>query len=247
LTRGPFNNLAAHVALLRTTTMNEPAALSTDDVSKSPSSPLAPAALRQLFFTPSAFFRSASLDHGPAWLIVAWISGMSSVIDRVDQRLLRAELKGVSSGTAAFEESWYAFWTLVLGMGFVWAGWNYWVGGWWYRMRLSWSGAWGTDPQKARLVHTFAGFVVYLPAVLYTMTQTIMYPNYRAAWASESVWGLLLMGFVLWSTVVSWRAVLAAFPVRPTRALWWFLILPIIFYCVLFGAVGVLLNMADGG
>jgi hypothetical protein len=109
-----LNNAAAQVALVRTTTMNEPA-IPTGDVSQSSANPLAPGALRQLFFSPAAYFRSMSLDEGPAWLVVAWISGVSSVIDRVDQRLLRADLKDGSSGTGAIEDSWYAFWVLALG------------------------------------------------------------------------------------------------------------------------------------
>lgn len=188
-----------------------------------------------------------SLDEGSAWLVVAWISGVSSVIDRVDQRLVRADLKGGGNGMGAIEESWYAFWALALGAGLVWACWNWWVGGWWYRMRLAWSGASDTDPRKARLVYTFAGFVVNMPAVLYTIAQSLTYPNYRAAWNADSGWSLLIMACLLWSTVVSWRAVLAAFPVRPTRALWWFLILPITFYSILLGVLGALLSVADGG
>jgi hypothetical protein len=225
--------------------MNEPAT-STDEVAQAPGNPLAATALKQLFFSPSAYFRSASLDRGHAWLFVVWISGISSVIGRVDQSLIRADRGGADNGLDAIVGSWYSFWALALGAGLVWACWNWWIFGWWFRARLAWSGASGIDPRQARLVYMFAGFVVNMPSVLYTIAQSIIHPNYRAAWNADSAGSLLIVVCLLWSTVVSWRAVLTTFPVRRTPALWWFLVLPITFYCILFGVLGTLLAVAAG-
>lgn len=94
------------------------------------------------------------------------------------------------------------------------------------------------------MTYTFVTLVVALPAVLYAIVQSIAYPNYRAAWEADSMWDLVIVACLLWSVVVSWRAVLAVFPVRPTRAVWWFLILPIAVYVVVIGAVGALFALA---
>ena len=225
--------------------MNEPAT-STGEVTQSHGNPLALKALRHLFFSPSQYFRSAEIDRGPAWLFVAWISGIASVIDRVDQRMMRADLNGGDGGMGAIVGSWRYFWALAFGAGIIWACWNWWIGGWWYRIRLVWSGAADTNPRHARLVYMFSSLVVNLPAVLYTIMESITYPNYQAAWKADSSLSLLIIACLLWSTMVSWRAVLTSFPVRPTRALWWFLILPITVYSIVFGVTGVLFAVADG-
>lgn len=207
-------------------------------------SPLSLAALRRLFLSPTEYFKSAPLDQGYAWLLVAWLSGITSVIGRVDQRMLRADLGGTGADSmAGAVDSWPTFWGFVLGFGVLWAAWNWWIGGWWYRVRLRWSGAVDADPRQARLVYMFAGVVFTLPTVLYTIVQSAVHANYRAAWQAEAGWDAIILVFVFWSVVVSWRGVLAVFPVRRTRALWWFAVLPASLYAIVLIGLGVLLAM----
>jgi hypothetical protein len=217
-----------------------------DGGSTLPSS-LSPSALKQLFFAPTKYFQSAQLAKGQAWLFAAWLSGISSVIDRVDQRLLRSDL-GVGQargGIDSIVDSWPRYWSFLLAFGVLWAAWNWWVGGWWYRVRLRWSGASGADPRQARLVYTFAGFVVCMPAVAYVIGQTALYPSYRVAWEADSSWSAVLLVFMFWSIIVSWRGVTASFPVRRTPALWWFAVLPACLYTVLIGVLGGLMANLD--
>lgn len=225
----------------------EDGATSAAEVPKIVKSPLSATALARLFFAPTKYFQSASLDQGHAWLLASWVSGISSVIDRIDQRLLRSEIgSGSVSGMGRFVDSWPAFWGLLLTFGILWAAWNWWIGGWWYRIRINWSGAANADPRQARLVYTFSSMVVTLPAVVYAGIQTAMYPSYLAAWQSDSAFGFSILIFLFWSVIVSWRGVLAVFNVRRARALFWFAALPTCVYLVLFGVLGALLSEADG-
>jgi hypothetical protein len=61
------------------------------------------------------------------------------------------------------------------------------------------------------------------------------------------MWDLGLLVFVFWSVVVSWRGVLATFPVRRGPALWWFALLPALVYVAVFGVLGALLAVALDG
>jgi hypothetical protein len=228
--------------------MDEITAASASSPDDSPS-PLSLPALKKLFFSPTAYFQSAPLAKGHAWLFAAWVSGISSGIDRVDQRMMRSEVANGPSGSdmAFILDSWFGFWSFVLPLGGLWALWSWWIGGWWYGVRLRWSGAADPDPRQARLVYTFAGFVFCMPAIVYTIVETAAYPSYRAAWSSDSMWSLAILVFLFWSVVVSWRGVIATFPVRRWRAACWFLVLPVCFYILLFGALGALLASADAG
>jgi hypothetical protein len=206
-------------------------------------------ALRRLFFRPTEYFQSVPLDRGHAWLFAAWISGISSVINRIDQRLLRSDLGSgrTSNVMAPIVDSWPAFWGFVLAFGVIWAAWNWWIGGWWYRVRLRWCGATDADPRQSRLVYTFASFVLCMPAVAYAVVLSAAYSSYRIAWESDPIWNLGLLVFIFWSVVTSWHGVLAVFPVRRAPALWWFAVLPACLYVALLGVLGALLTTVEDG
>jgi hypothetical protein len=192
--------------------------------------------LTSLYFRPSHLFADITpLKAKPAFLIVAWIAGITSAIDRFDVNLVRSELMGRATPTAFLMDSWLAFWPFILAVGAVYAAMVWLIGGWWYRMRLSWAGAANPDPFAARIVYIHQDLVVGLPAVISTVIQTFVFESYRAAWASDEAWSGLLIIFIGWSCIASYKAVRAAFAVGKWKARFWFLILPMGFYL----AVGV--------
>jgi hypothetical protein len=114
------------------------------------------------------------------------------------------------------------------------------VGGWWYNVRLGWSGAVDFDRRQGRLVYTFAGLVWAIPSIAYAAIATVVFPNYQAAWESEELWSVLLLVFPFWAVVVSYLGVRSRFQVRSAPARVWFLILPIIVYTIALGIIGTL-------
>ena len=96
---------------------------------------------------------------------------------------------------------------------------------WWYRKRLQWSGA-SADSGLARTVYLLAAQVYTLPLLVYTIWETVHYPSPRAAFDGDDPWALLVLLFLFWSVVVSYRGVRQIFTVRPWPARTWFLILP---------------------
>ena len=213
-------------------------------------SPLSWRGLCDLFVRPTRFFTGADLGRGWAWIVAAWLVGTAFAIDRVDKNLMSAEL-GVSRPesepfTSALASSWVVYWPTVVVMGAVAAAIVWMVGGWWYNVRLRWSGATLFDPRDGRLVYIFAGLVYAAPAILYSVIATGVFPNYLAAWESEEYWSLSLLIFPFWATVVSYKGVRARFQPRTTPARIWFLVLPMALYAVGFGAIALLRKDANG-
>jgi hypothetical protein len=135
--------------------------------------------------------------------------------------------------------SWLGFWGFALLGGAVAGAVLWYVGGWWYRVRLKWAGADNPDPTLARLVYIYSGFVVAGPMVAAALLQTITFPSYRVASEAETLYPFLLLAFPLWSIVVSYNGVTARFAMRRWAARMWFLILPGLLYAFAFGAVAV--------
>jgi hypothetical protein len=194
--------------------------------------------LRDLFFRPSRFF-APDVRPGPAWAVslACWLMGISYVIDRIDIKMMQADVAGTHRNplTEKLVASWDAYWAALL-IGGTLAGAMIWfIGGWWYRLRLRWSGAVAPDAREARLAYVFAGLVFCLPALIVTLLLTLRFESYAAAWSAESLDGLLLPVFMVWSCATGWLAARTKFGVTGPLPLLLFLILPVLVYMVAIG------------
>jgi hypothetical protein len=160
---------------------------------------------------------------------------MNFAIGRVDRQFVRADLGQQTSAASFVGESWVRFWAVVLLSGALSALLTWYLGTWWYRARLRWSGAIDPDRARARAVYLYSSLVWGAPTVLSAIVATLTFPNYAAAWADEGWGAALLLIFPFWSCVVSYRGVRAAFDVRTGRARFWFLIAPIVLIAIAIG------------
>lgn len=204
--------------------------------------PLSWRALGRLFVKPSVYFRSVDLHAGVAWFGALWLLGIASTIDRIDQNLLRADLGAARSGWSslgpAVTGSWVTFWVFAVFAGLIGALFIWFIGGWWYNLRLRWSGATEFDKREGRLVYVFANMAHAIPTLAYTLAATAVYSNYLLAWQADDWWWAFLLIFPFWAVVVSYKGVRAKFQTRATPARIWFLILPMLLYALVLGALG---------
>jgi hypothetical protein len=195
-----------------------------------------PKLLAWLLFRPSRLFADLTpLKAKPMWIIVAWIAGVAFAIDRTDVVMMRSELTGRSGSSLALD-SWVSFWPFILIVGAVHGMLVWLIGGWWYRVRLKWSGDPSADPFSARIVFTYTTLITAVPALLVTVIYTFVYESYRAAWNSDEAWSSLLLIFLVWEFVASYKGVRSAFAVSKWKARFWFLIMPLAFFTI-FGLV----------
>lgn len=194
-----------------------------------------------LFFQPTRFFRTRNLNVTPLYLIVAWLIGIGGAISRVDSLALRSDLGSPRPGFELIADSWLGYWTVVLLAGSIGAVFVWLIRGWWYRVRINWSGDKDADKKEARLVFVFAGIIVAATTILDSVFATFTYENYAAYWNSDSIFAIVLLVFPFWSVVISYKGVRERFDVIVWRARLWFLILPFILYIVGFGVLTILL------
>jgi hypothetical protein len=203
-------------------------------------SPLLPKHLVDLFLRPRQFFGEVALGKTPWVLFVTWCYGIAAAIDRLDEELLRAQFGQPRPGWQEIApyvtESWLGFWTWALVAGVVGGLFLWHIGGWWYAVRLRWSGAPAPDRRLARLAFTYSAFVWAAPAILAAGVRTAVFPNYHAAFHAEELASLTLLAFPFWSLWASYAAATELFPVQRGRARLWFAVLPGIFYLLAFGA-----------
>lgn len=192
--------------------------------------------LFNLFFRPQRFFmaKTSYQENLPVFL-TAWIVGIANVIDRVSKNLMRdsQDLQPrIYSGPylELADTAWPNFWIGVVIAGLIAAGVLWIFGGWWYRVRLDFSGVPQTDRYLARVVYIYSTLIYALPVVFFTGLYTWFYSSYRVAYNGEDLYTLLMPLFLFWSIYVSYRGVRTAFPVRKWRARIWFLIVPSLIY-----------------
>ena len=183
----------------------------------------------ELLLRPERYFEARLRRDNPAIpFLVIWVCGLARAMDNLDTKILM----GTQPTDSVILTTWAGFWGGMLTAG-VFTGLILWlVGGWWYRMRLRLSGASDVNKRKARIVYLHAGLVWAVPAVIWMVIVTFLYPNYSGAFA-EAPLGFALSFLFPWAAWVSYRGVRHCFDVRPGRARVWFLILPL----VLFGTV----------
>lgn len=215
-----------------------------DDIDYDKGKALSLTHLVDLFIRPKRFFQSQiALGKTPYIAMIALVVGISNIIDRIDQQLLKTQYgnsTGLLGPIGAIVDSWIAFWALLFVLGGIGAYFLWLMGGWWYNVRLEWCEAKRHEEKTGRIVYIYTSFIFALPSVLLVLGQTFFYPNYRAAFTAETLWPTALLIFPFWAVVNSYKAVNTVFEPNRKKAKIWFLILPIIVYIIAFGVFATL-------
>jgi hypothetical protein len=218
--------------------------IETNDGTMVRTSPLSLEGLRQLFLSPRAYFANPQrLLATPEVWGVAYLTGVVYAMNRVDVNLMKADLGRAPPLASWISDSWSHYWVFVLVSGAVCAWVIWYLGGWWFRMRLRWSGATEVDRRNTRAVYVYQDFVESAPALLVALVQLAMFPNYGAAWSEDEIWSSVTLIFVIWSCVTSYKAAVAGFEVTVWKARLWFLVLPLVAGAMAFGVVGAMYSL----
>lgn len=162
--------------------------------------------------------------------------GIVNAIGNIDEELLRLELGMPRAGEfiANIADSWTSFWLWVIILGGIGALLYWWIGGWWFRKRAEWSGGQHVDSYQARIAYVYTTATVALPLTVLHVVQVLFFPSYLHAYADEGIIGgiLAFLATILpfWALVVGYKGVRSSFAVSKVKGLFWFVILPGVFY-----------------
>lgn len=214
-------------------------------------SPLWPRHLIDLFLRPRRFFSGQlALGKTPYAVLVAWCYGAAHTLDRLDQNLLRAEIGRPRPGwdqlAPYIVDSWLGFWLLLLVAGALSGLFLWWLGGWWFAVRLRWSGAEDPDRRLARLVMVYSAFIFTGPTIAAAAVYTVSFGSYAEAFASEEFFSLALLIFPFWSIAASYTGARSVFGVAGWRPRMWFLILPLLLYVSVLGVLATSFALLGG-
>lgn len=180
-----------------------------------------------LAFRPRLFFEVFVVESSPVLTaLTAWTFGVVAAMDRLELR----SITSANSPMLAVMHDWAGYWGFCAGAGVVSGALYYAIGGWWFRMRLQWSGAEGPDKLLARRVYIYSAQAYVVPYLLLTLLDTWTYPTPLAASNGDDPKYLLIIVALFWSVYVSYRGVRTVFVTKSWPARIWFLILPGILY-----------------
>jgi hypothetical protein len=184
-----------------------------------------------LFIRPKIFFQHCVVDSIPiVTALCVWMFGVASSIDRVQFQHFRASATG---RPMPVPDNWSYHWGFFLGGGLLGGAIMYAIGGWWYRLRVKWCGEKSPDPYRVRRVYIFASLVWAIPMILLTISDTMMHARPSIAFDNPSTFGFLVVFICLfWSTGTSYVGVRTAFNVKRPHAIGWFIVGPVIGYCI---------------
>ena len=198
--------------------------------------------LTQLFLRPKLFFSDFKMLNRESTYIFTYIAAMYVFMDRMDSQLIKTE--ALTGGSLEKYDwlihTWIKYWGFTAIASIFIAFFVWFVYGWWYEMRLKWSGVENESSLLIKQVNAMQICVVAIPVVLITLVQTFIYENYEAAFVAPEIYsGLIILFFLIYSCWVSYVAVRTVFNAN-RFALFWFFIMPLLFYV---GVIAVVVSL----
>jgi len=200
--------------------------------------------LIELHLHPRRYFANASnLDDRTTLTFAIFLMGIASAISKIDEKIIQFELslsqgghnKGLEILVPWLLKSWVNYWIFAVFAGLVGSVALWFIGGWWYKKRLQWSGASDASPSKARGVYAIQQLVIAIPSVLLALILTSRFSSYSEAWQAAEIWPSAILIFSFWSCWVSYQAASTAFSTVRYKARIWFLILPVVLNLIALG------------
>lgn len=173
----------------------------------------------------SKFSKQYLVSKSPKYLWVAiWIIGIGIATDRL---------------TSSSSTSWSEVWAAAIFGGILAGAIAYYITGWFYHVRVQWSKG-QVNIDTSRNIYIFSSLPIAVASIGSLFFNQIAYGSdyfstyYTDASAVDLVFALLSFAAIVYSIIISYRAVREVTHAEKGRAIGWFIVAPIIFYIVIF-------------
>jgi hypothetical protein len=194
---------------------------------------------RDLYLRPRIFFEN---NFGPGkpgnryFYFALFVFGTGAGIDRLDRQLTQHHLKGTLDQAGSIN-NWIGYWSIAILAGTLGGYISYLIGGWFYNVRVKWCKG-DDDVDLSRSLFLYSG-VVHASVIVLIAFITMFFQAHP--YEPESPFGvldacvLLLSVFITYYSVyVSFAGVTTVTNANWTRAVIWFMVLPAIFYTIMY-------------
>ena len=161
----------------------------------------------------------------PYLLLLIWFYGIGSAADNL-------------TGSLQDYTSWSEIWIIVI-LGGVFSGAiGYYIGGWFYNIRVGWSKG-KRDINMSRNINLFTSLPVSLTSILMLLLNQLSYGEdylnyyYSDASAVDVAFFFVFVVAIIYSIRLSYKAVREAMHVEKKRAIGWFIVAPAILYTLI--------------
>lgn len=183
---------------------------------------------RECFFDFTKFSKEYLVTKSPKYLWLAiWVMGLGST---------------TSNLTSSDSTSWSEVWTIAAFGGILAGAIAYYIAGWFYHVRVQWSKGKGSI-DTSRNIYIFSSLPIAVTSIASLVFNQLSYgSDYFSSYSTDAsgvdlVFALLSFAAIIYSIVISYRAVREVMHVEKRRAIGWFIVAPAIFYfAVLFSA-----------
>ena len=177
----------------------------------------------------SKFTQEHLVTKNPKYLLLAiWIMGIGTAADRL---------------TSSNSSTWGEVWAIAIFGGILSGALAYFIGGWFYHVRVGWSKGSGTI-DTARNIYIFSSLPIALAGIGSLFFNHLAYGSdyfdtyYSDASSVDMIFGLLALAAITYSIYISYRGVRDVMHVKKGLGIFWFVVAPAIFYVlILFSAV----------
>ena len=176
----------------------------------------------------SKFAQEHLVTKNPKYLLLAiWVMGIGTAADRL---------------TSSNSSTWGEVWAIAIFGGILSGALAYFIGGWFYHVRVGWSKGTGSI-DTARNIYTFSSLPIALAGIGSLFFNHLAYGSdyfdtyYSDASSVDVIFGLLALAAIAYSIYISYRGVRDVMHVKKRLGIFWFVVAPAIFYVlILFSA-----------
>lgn len=160
-------------------------------------------------------------------LFVVWVVGVGTVADRV-------------IGSSSDYSTWGEAWAIALFGGILSGALVYFIGGWFYDVRVGWSKG-NRNVDTSRNIYAFSSLPIALLSILSFIFNHMAYgDDYFSSYAYDgsAVDILVFLAFIpvaIFAIRMGYKAAREVMGAEKSRAIWWFAVAPGVFYALIIG------------
>lgn len=176
-------------------------------------------------------------ERSPYLWLVLGVVGVSRAAERLNMQLLtQFNRKRGPFNLVENIPDWTSYWGFAICYGLFGGLIYYFLGGWWYNVRIGWAGG-EKDSKTARFLFLYSEFIPLVFSLYHSVHESFQHDTPLDAVLERDHSKPLLLAIALASLVsvfVSWRGVVTVTRASTFGALTWFFILPMMIYMAAF-------------